>query len=149
MRKAKELAEWKADIRTAWGDLEIKDVRVEIGNGEGGSALDARNPQLKVGSNLKVSALVRLGRLKPNEVSVELYHGPLDSRGNITDGAVINMEHQKSEKQNGDHWFSGFTPCEVSGRRGVAVRIVPRHPDIANPHELGLVSWEAQPDKIE
>ena len=67
-----------------------------MGNGEGASELDARNPQLKVGSKLKVNAVVKLGRLKPDDVSVELYHGPLDSRGNITDGAVIKMDYKKS-----------------------------------------------------
>jgi glucan phosphorylase len=50
MSKAKLLASWKADIQRAWNDLIIKDVQVELGNGEGGTELDARNPQLKVGS---------------------------------------------------------------------------------------------------
>lgn len=149
MSKAKSLAAWKANIRRAWTDLVIKDVRVELGNGEGGPELDAKNPQLKVGSKLKVSALVKLGRLKPDDVSVELYHGPIDARGNITDGAVIKMEHQDSSGTDNEHWFSGLTPCRVSGRRGVAVRVVPRHPDMANPHELGMVCWEAHTEKIE
>jgi starch phosphorylase len=149
MSKAKSLAAWKTDIQLAWAELAIKDVEVEMGNGEGGSELDAKNPQLKVGSKLKVSALVNLGRLKPSDVSVELYHGPLDARGNIIDGAVTKMEHKNSAGHNGEHWFSGLTPCQVSGRRGVAVRVVPRHHDMANPHELGLVLWESHTEKIE
>jgi starch phosphorylase len=149
MSKARLLASWKADIQRAWNDLTIKDVQVEMGNSEGGTELDARNPQLKVGSKLKVSALVKLGRLNPEDVSVELYHGPLDARGNITDGAVIKMEHKSSAGVDNEHWFTGLTPCHVSGRRGVAVRVVPHHPDMANPHDLGLVSWEAHPEKIE
>jgi starch phosphorylase len=143
MSRAKSLSTWKANALSAWPELSIKDVSVEIGDGRFAGELDARNPQLKVGSNLKVSALVKLGRLKPDEVSVELYHGPLDARGNIIDGSVIKMDHQDSSGNNNEHWFSGLTPCYASGRRGVAVRVVPKHPDINNPHELGLVLWES------
>jgi starch phosphorylase len=149
MSKARSLAAWKANTQSAWAGLVIKDVAVELGNGEGASELDTKNPQLKVGSNLKVSALVKLGQLKPQDVSVELYHGPLDARGNITEGAIIKMEHKGSSGIDNEHWFSGLTPCHVSGRRGVAVRVVPKHPDINNPHELGLVLWESHAETIE
>jgi starch phosphorylase len=149
MSKAKSLAAWKAATQNAWADLSIKDVQVELGDGEGGGELDAKNPQLKVGSKLRVSALVKLGRLTPDDVSVELYHGPLDARGNITDGAAIKMEHKDSNGHDGEHWFSGLTPCRVSGRRGIAVRVVPKHPDIINPYDLGLILWESPAEKIE
>jgi glycogen phosphorylase len=142
LQKAKALAGWKANIQWAWGDLAIKDVKVEVSNGEAES-LDSKNPQLKVGAKLKVNALVRLGRLRPEDISVELYHGPLDARGNIIEGEVIKMAHKGHSGQDNDHWFEGLTPCEVSGRRGVAVRIVPQNPDMTNAHELGLVLWES------
>jgi starch phosphorylase len=149
MSRAKSLAAWKANTQLAWADLAIKDVQVELGNGECAGELDAKNPQLKVGSKLKVSALVKLGKLKPDDVSVELYHGPLDARGNIIDGAVIEMKHKSSAGQDNEHWFSGLTPCHASGRRGVAVRVVPRHPDATNPHELGLILWESPAEKLD
>jgi len=143
MAKAKALAGWKANLQIAWSDLAIKDVQVELGNGEQ-AELDANNPQLRVGSKLKVSALVKLGRINLDDVSVELYHGPLDARGNINNGSVVKMEHKKTTALDGEHWFSGLTPCQASGRRGVAVRVVPRHPDLVNPYELGLILWESQ-----
>ena len=149
MSRAKALAAWKLNTQTAWADLAIKEVQVELGNGEGANELDPKNPQLKVGSKLKVSALVELGKLKPDDVSVELYHGPLDARGNITDGSVIKMEHKGSNGHDGEHWFSGLTPCCASGRRGVAVRVVPKHPDVTNPHELGLILWESHAEQID
>ncbi|MGA2172381.1 MAG: alpha-glucan family phosphorylase [Sedimentisphaerales bacterium] len=147
MSRAKSLATWKANAQMAWADVAIKDVKVELGNGEGAAELDARNPQLKVGSKLKVSALVKLGRLKPDDVSVELYHGPLDSRGNITDGAVIKMEQGNEKSQDSEYWFSGLAPCCASGRRGITVRVVPKHPDITNSYDLGLILWESPAEK--
>ncbi len=149
LKRAKELAAWKANTRSAWPELEIKDVHVELGNGEGAGTLDAGHPQLKVGSELKVNALIKLGRLTIEDVSVELYHGPLDARGNIIDGAVIKMEHKSASGNNNEHWFCGFTPCDTSGRRGVAVRVVPKHPDILNPYEFGLILWESHVEKLE
>ncbi len=149
LSRAKTLASWKANAEDAWPDLAIKDVRVELGNGERVEGLDPRNPQLKVGSQLKVSTLVKLGKLKAEDVSVELYHGPLDARGNITDGSVIKMKHQGPTGQDSEHWFSGLTPCDASGRRGIAVRVVPQHPDMTNPYELGLVLWESPTEKHE
>ncbi|MBN2020783.1 MAG: alpha-glucan family phosphorylase [Sedimentisphaerales bacterium] len=142
MRRAKALANWKTNVVSTWSDLVIKDVKVEISDGET-APLDARNPQLKVGSNLKVSALIRLGRLTPEDISVELYHGPLDARGNIIEGSVIKMKHKNATGHDNEHWFAGLTPCQISGRRGVAVRIVPQYADMTNPHELGLVLWES------
>jgi len=148
MSRAKTLAAWKANTNGAWSELFIKDVNVEMGNGENGSALDARNPQLKVGSKLKVNAVVKLGRLKPDDISVELYHGPLDSRGNIVDGEVIQMDYKKSTGVDNEHLFCGLTPCCASGRRGIAVRVVPRHKDLATAHELGLVLWESHTEQV-
>jgi hypothetical protein len=32
--------------------------------------------------------------------------------------------------------------CRATGQHGVAVRVLPSHPDLSNPFELGLVLWE-------
>jgi len=148
MSRAKALASWKSNTHGAWSELYIKDVHVELGNTDGGSALDARNPQLKVGSKLKVNAVVKLGRLNPDDISVELYHGPIDARGNIVEGEVITMDYNKSTGVDNEHLFCGLTPCCASGRRGIAVRIVPKHKDLATAHELGLVLWESHTEQV-
>jgi starch phosphorylase len=42
----------------------------------------------------------------------------------------------------GTSWvFSGAIPCRSSGQHGYAVRVLPRHGDLGNPFEPGLVSW--------
>ncbi len=146
MTKAGTLSQWKSNIKAAWPKLQIKDVQVQFGNGSSAEKLDMRNPQLRVGSELKVAALVKLGPLSPDDISVELYHGPLDARGGITDGSIVKMDCRGSAGADGEHWFSGLTPCRASGRRGVAVRILPRHPDLVNPYEMGLILWEAPHD---
>jgi len=145
--KAREFAEWKANMTQAWPEFAVKDVKMEVSNGEGNEQLNPRQPQLKVGSQLSVSALVKLGRISPNDVSVELYHGPVDTWENIRVGSAVRMDYKQPSDQEGEHWFAGSMPCKETGRRGVAVRILPRHPDLVNPHEMGLILWEKASEK--
>ncbi|MHC4397058.1 MAG: alpha-glucan family phosphorylase [Planctomycetota bacterium] len=142
MKRAKELADWKSDMRTAWAAFDIKDVQVKLNNGDADDQLNPRQPQLKVGAQLNIRALISLGKVAPDDVSVELYHGPVDSWGNIRDGSAIRMDYQETSDRDGEHWFAGLLSCKTSGCRGVAVRVVPKHTDLINPYELGLVLWE-------
>ncbi len=143
MRRAKELSAWKSNMRKAWPELAIKDVQIHLNNGNGDGQLDPKQPQLKVGSELTVDALVKLGGLEPECISVQLYHGPVDAWGNIRDGLTVRMDYKESADGDRQHWFTALMPCKASGRQGLAVRILPKHDDLANPYELGLILWEA------
>ncbi len=103
---------------------------------------NSEQKQIKVGSKLNIRALVNLGRINPNDVSVELYYGPVDNWENIQDGSAVAMNYEKSADQHGEHWFSGSMLCKNTGQQGVAVRILPKHPDLVNPYEMGLILWE-------
>ena len=37
--------------------------------------------------------------------------------------------------------YSGSLRTEKAGRYGFTVRVVPRHPDLVSPAELGLAAW--------
>ena len=130
-------------METTWPQLAIKDVQVTINNGNGDGQLDYRKAHLKVGAKLNVRALVKLGSVIPDDVSVELYHGSVDPWGDIEDGSATKMEHDKTSSNNGDYWFSGLVSCSNSGRQGFVVRILPRHADLVNPYDLSLVLWES------
>ena len=144
MARAKALSAWKMEIRQAWHDFEIKDVQIYVTNGQENVPLDSRQPRLKVGSSLTVKTLVRLGRVGPDDVSVELYHGIVDAWGSIQDGTAVRMAHAEPAEagQDGEYWFFGSMPCKATGRHGVSVRILPRNADLADPYELGLILWE-------
>ncbi len=142
MSRAKAFAQWKSDIRKSWPDLVIKDITMEIKNGDDNEQLNPKKPQLKVGSQLSVRALIKLGKFNPDDVSVELYHGPIDTWGNIKEGSSIRMDYKETSGQDGEHWFSGTMPCTKTGKHGVAVRVLPRHADLVNPYDLGLILWE-------
>jgi starch phosphorylase len=112
-------------------------------NGDNNEQLNPRQPQLKVGSQLSIRALVKLGKIVPDDVSVELYSGPVDNWENIRNGSAITMNYEQNAEQEGEHWFTGSMQCKTTGQHGVAVRILPKHTDLVNPYEMSLILWES------
>ena len=142
MARARAFSKWKSDMKQAWPEFAVMDVIMEVNHGDANEQLNPRWPQLKVGAQLSVRTLVKLGSVSPDDVSVELYHGPVDTWGSIKDGSAVRMEYKEQSDKEGEHWFVGSMPCTQTGQQGVAVRVLPRHPDLVNPCELGLILWE-------
>lgn len=128
MARARALAGWKSQMRKHWPEIRVEGV-------------EAGTPaELKVGDELEVRARVHLGSLEPEDVAVELYQGLLDDKGQIPGGEVITMNHVQSN-DDGSHLFVGAIPCRASGLHGYALRILPRHEDLSNSYEPGLILW--------
>ena len=142
--QAKNFSNWKGEIKNSWPELSVSDVIMEVQNGDGQEPLNPKQPLLKVGSQLSIRALVKLGSIKPNDVSVELYHGPVDNWENIKNGSAVRMDYEKAEEQDGEHWFVGSMPCSRTGQHGVSVRVLPKNSNLTNPYEMGLILWEAK-----
>ncbi|MHC4645436.1 MAG: alpha-glucan family phosphorylase [Planctomycetota bacterium] len=142
MSRAKALAMWKSDVRSAWSEFTVRDVKVRIDEGQADVMVGHELPQLRVGSKLSVDALVSLGRISPEDVSVELYCGTLDAWGNVECGSAVRMAHSDTAGGDGEHWFVGSMTCKTTGRHGLLVRVLPRNSDLVDPHELGLILWE-------
>ena len=77
------------------------------------------------------------------------------ARGDWKDGPHIQGKgrltiHKKSDydifvitDDTGKATFSGKVNCRRSGRFGFTVRAIPKHPDFANMHDMGLILWES------
>lgn len=142
MNKVRDLAAWKGYMREHWEDLRIEDVQVQVVSGADAYALNIKQPQLEVGSNLRVRAALSLGKLKPDDISVQVYHGPIDSHGHIEHGSVTTMNYKEGEASDKGVIFEGDISCMKSGQHGFCVRVIPHHPDLSEPHTLGLMLWE-------
>ena len=140
--RARAFSNWKSGVRQAWPEITVKDVIIEAQNGDGCQQLNHAGPQLKVGSQLCIRALVRLGSIDQNDVSVEFYHGPVDTWQNIKGGSAVQMEYDHPAEQPGEHCFVGSMPCTQTGKHGVSVRVVPKHEDLVDPYDMGLILWE-------
>lgn len=141
--RVRELAQWKNNVRHAWNDLEIRNVEVHTQNGEVFTHWNGRSPELQVGAEITVSAQVQLGRLTPDDVSVQIFHGVVDSAGRIEHPQITDMRFvEGSLNENKEATFSGSIPCHASGKHGFSLRILPRHKDLVEPYEQGMVLWE-------
>jgi starch phosphorylase len=128
LEKAVALARWRRGLARDWAR-----IRVEAVEAKGADPM-------QVGGKLEVQARVNLGSFSPDDVQVQLFHGIVDNQGEIPAPATILMSHNGTHQ--GATWqYQGTIPCRASGQHGFAVRVLPHHPDLANPFEPGLVCW--------
>ena len=128
LKAAADLSQWRRRLLRDWPQ-----VRVETIAADGKDAM-------RVGAELEVKAQIALGSLSPQDVEVQLFHGIIDNAGEIPLPRTALMA------TNGDHsgasWlFKGKIRCEASGHYGYTVRVLPRHSNLGNPFEPGLVCW--------
>ena len=129
LRPAAELAAWRRELARGWNRIRVLGVE---SNG---------HDPMHVGTDLNVKVRVDLGAFRPDDVEVQLFHGLVDSLGEIPRPETVPMSHN-GHAENGSTWvFSGAIPCNASGQHGYAVRVLPRNGDLANPFEPGLVTW--------
>ncbi len=124
---ANDLAQWRHRLHEQWRHLGVHEIS---------------NPQHdphKVGAKFHVKAKVHLGQLTPADVDVQIYYGPMDSNWEIQEIHIASMKHEKQEHHE---WiFTGEIPCNSSGQHGYRIRVLPKHPDLANQLEPGLILW--------
>ncbi|HXG08422.1 MAG TPA: alpha-glucan family phosphorylase [Gemmataceae bacterium] len=127
LKKAAQLAQWRRRMIHDWPHIRVEAVEA-----------DTAEP-LRVGGQMEVRARVHLGPISPEDVEVQLFHGLVDSFGDIPNPQTVPMSH---DGRDGGTWiFKGVLPCRASGRYGFAVRVLPKHPDLANLFEPGLICW--------
>ena len=125
---ANELAAWRMDIMTKWGFLDIRNVRAET------------HDQLYIDESILVQAEVQLGGIRPEDIRVEIYSGPVaGDRGFISRTTTI----MQPDKPTADGWmlYHGEAMPTEAGQFGFTVRILPNHPLLLDPHSLGLIRW--------
>jgi starch phosphorylase len=128
LKRANELAQWRKRVGQGWPQIRVESVESK-----------GADP-LHVGGELEVKARVNLGLFTPDDVEVQLFHGLVDSFGEIPNPGTIPMSHNGMHE--GSAWtFSGRISCRSSGQYGFAVRVLPKHADLANLFQPGLVSW--------
>ncbi len=121
-------AQWVSNVTQRWNEIQILAVRPE-------SVESAA-----VGGRIEVASEINLGVLTPDDVDVEIYHGPVDEHGDIADGDAITMNHAEG-LENGAHLFKGTLPFHTSGLHGYTVRVLPSYTRQSTPHELALIHW--------
>ncbi|HNW58791.1 MAG TPA: alpha-glucan family phosphorylase [bacterium] len=125
---ARELAAWKVRVQSQWPKVQVTVVESEEGD------------EVRVGGQMRITATVDADGLKPEELRVEAYFGPLDSDDEIIDGQSMVMQQTEQVKKN-LYRFEAIIPCEKTGQHGFSVRVMPSHSEMATPFDTGLISW--------
>jgi starch phosphorylase len=125
---ARELAAYRRRALQAWPKIHITDVD---------STGLPDTPLL--GSKLTLTATVQLAGLRPDEVVVQAVLGRVDDRDVLLDPVTVEMTHARTAGA-GKEVFSTTTELPVAGAVGYTVRVLPNHPMLAAPSELGLVT---------
>jgi glycogen phosphorylase len=126
---ARRLAAWRRKVAEHWREVRVEEVTPPPAE------------PLRVGDALDVRARVHLGSLSQDDIEVQLYHGTLDSFGDIATPSATLLRPIAPPGSNGSAVFGASVPCAASGQYGFSVRVLPRSPDLANPFEPGLVTW--------
>ena len=128
-KKSKELKSWKDNIYSKWSKVSFENTMSEM---------PSRN--LQVGSKFEVKTIVNLGNIAPDSVRVELYHGKLSMKDEITEPAIVEMKHS-SDLGNGRHSFIGSLECVNTGQSGYAIRMYPYHKDLGYKFDMKMIIW--------
>jgi starch phosphorylase len=129
-RRAKELAAWLIKIRQHWGEVRIESIQENAHDG------------LPVGTEINLTAWVSLGALQPEDVAVQIYHGIVTPQGEIIEAEVVPMARQSKEGAN-TYVYQGVFASSKTGLHGYAVRVLPFHENLKNPHIPGMVVWSS------
>ncbi len=130
---AKELAIWKARLRSGWNAVRVDHVEAD-GGSDGAS----------VGDSVAVRAFISLGDLDPSDVQVQLVYGRVDESDQLTATSTKSLD--VAERYEGGRLrYQGTVALERSGPFGYTVRVLPAHRLLAGPAELGLIATPPAP----
>jgi starch phosphorylase len=125
---ARALTAWKDRVREAWHAVSIDEIRMES------------STEVAVGEPMRVTVRLRLGALTPDDVAVELYHGPTHGAHEIEKGRIVRMR-AAGRVSDGEWKFEGEIPTSESGAHAFAARVVPYNEAMSHPYETSLIRW--------
>jgi starch phosphorylase len=125
---ARGLAAWKSRVTDGWKSVKVAEVE------------EVKPTAASRGDCRTVSALVELGGLSPEDVALELIHGPVGPGDELQDTTAVRMTLQDKTEQS-LYRYEGSFDCELAGRYGFAVRVVPSHQNLTSFAEMGLIAW--------
>ena len=124
---ARELAAYRARLNAAW-------TRVGVTGVDASGLPDTP----EVGAAMTVRAAVELAGLAPSDVIVEAVVGRVGHTDDLADAVTVAMQHVGDADGMGER-FEAVVKLPHAGLTGYTVRVLPSHPLLASPAELGKV----------
>jgi len=86
-----------------------------------------------------------MGALEPADVRVEVVYGMASDADEIVDPVCSPLQLDGAVGPDGVAWYVGFAQLGQPGPFGYTVRVLPAHPLLSGPAELGLVTVPSAP----
>jgi glycogen phosphorylase len=129
---ARDLAAWKARVTAAWPGVAIEHIEADDGEPSPGAKLVAR-------------ASVALGELSPQDVTVQLVYGTAGDEDEIIAPRFADLDLEGDPAGGSAARYAGEVELGRPGPFGYTVRVLPRHPLLAAPAEMGLITLPTAP----
>ncbi|MEW9556287.1 alpha-glucan family phosphorylase [Nonomuraea sp. NPDC050783] len=130
---AKTFAAWRVRVARAWPGVRVEHVEA---SGVGDTP--------EVGAAIELHATVALGDLEPEDVLVQAAYGKVGPHDELVRPSYGKMACQSVDDDGRAH-YTGIVPLDHTGAFGYTVRVVPDHPLVATPAELGLIAVPEEP----
>jgi starch phosphorylase len=124
----KKLAVWKEHVRENWHSVQLR-------------RLDTHRRNLAYGDSLRFEVGVRLNRLKPEDVVVELLLGRQTEEEKRKEARRYRFEWEGVVTDAGEHRFVLQVTPEMCGKLEYRIRIYPWHELLTHPFEMGMMRW--------
>ena len=126
MAPARELGAWLAHIAERWPQVRI--ARVEDEARATGDGLE-----------VEIRVSIELGGLSRTDLRVDVVAGPASPDQELDAQESLQLTPQAGSE--GPATFFGTFKTAAPGRVGYAIRVLPRHADLGNARDTGLVLW--------
>ncbi|MFT2017789.1 alpha-glucan family phosphorylase [Streptomyces sp. 796.1] len=100
----------------------------------------AQHATVELGATLTLRVRVSLGGLAPDEVEVQAVAGRVDEADRISAARTVPLKPVGGPDLEGHVTYAGPLTLDRTGPYGYTVRVLPAHPLLASPAELGLVA---------
>jgi starch phosphorylase len=95
---------------------------------------------IKAGDSVEVTAKVKLGTLKPEDVLVEVFTGPISLKNDVIERAE-RFEMNVDKEDHGIYIYKATITTTKTGQLGYSARILPKHKDLVHNFLPGLIKW--------
>ena len=127
----KEVTAWIDRVSRSWERINIRDIDFPDAGGT-----------VQVGQQVKVSMKVDLGDITPEDVTVQIVTGQINSQEQFLDfapsPAILNGS---PDSERGVFVYRGEVTCYESGRLGITARVVPHNKNLLHTVRPKLISW--------
>ncbi|MBN2433325.1 MAG: alpha-glucan family phosphorylase [Acidobacteria bacterium] len=128
MAQSVALTAWREKVEKAWGQVKILQVDYE------------QNGDYPIGSAIDITVDLNLGPLEPSDVMVDVYYGPTNPMGELTEHDVSPLKFQ-AEISPGVCRFRGGIFCDKTGSFSFTIRVMPFHSLLNQPLSMHLTLW--------